>query len=157
AFEVRGDAPVTVPKGFPLTAQVTGLEQQADFETADELVAYPWLSRFALLRGQSVPNLSATTLEISVETADSSLPAVTLEKGDRLLVGRLDVAQRRLSNAEIVLIESVRVLHGETFYRLKGALMQTTSATELTAYKLGRSFRHFGHNGPLKATELSGT
>ena len=42
------------------------------------------------------------------------------------------------------------MLHGTTLIKIKGALRRTTNATSLVAYKLGRTFRHFGHNGPQK-------
>ena len=50
AFEIKGDQPVVIPAGFPVTAQVAGLEKPADFMTMEEATAYPWLSRFHLYR-----------------------------------------------------------------------------------------------------------
>ena len=41
AFEVKGAKPVVIPAGFPLQAQVEGLEQPADFEATKEHLAYP--------------------------------------------------------------------------------------------------------------------
>src|SRR3989304_2277533 len=76
AFEVRGDAPVSVPAGFPLTAQLTGLEGQADFQTVADLTAYPWLSRFSLYRPVFTPNISGSTTELRLQPPDGGTPPV---------------------------------------------------------------------------------
>src|SRR5262249_7444774 len=44
-------------------------------------------------------------------------------------------------------------LHGQKIYKIKGSLKRSGSIFNLTAFKLGRSFRHFGNNGPQKVTK----
>ncbi len=156
AFEVSGEAPVTIPKGFPLTAQVTGLDGTADFETAVPLVAYPWLSRFRLFRPLATPNVSQSTTELRIYSPEN----VELVPGDRLLVGLRHPAAspNRLVGTEVVIIDSVREQHGMKLYRIRGRLTRPGSVFELAAFKLGRSFRHFGHTTPgTKVVVTSGT
>src|SRR5215213_2551299 len=157
AFEIKGDRAVTVPAGFPLKAQVEGLDKPADFETSEELTAYPWLSRFNLFRPLVWPEVKAATAtapstnEFYIETPDQLTAPVELKQGDRLLVGdAVANAPGRIDNSEIVIVDSTRVLHSTTLIKIKGALKRTPNAPGLVAYKIGRTFRHFGHNGPQK-------
>jgi hypothetical protein len=156
AFEVSGDEPVTIPKGFPLTAQVTGLDGTADFETAVPLVAYPWLSRFRLFRPLSTPNISQATAELRIFSPEN----VELVPGDKLLVGLRHPSSNpnRLVGAEVVIVDSVREQHGTKLYRIRGRLTRPGSVFELAGFKLGRSFRHFAHTAPgTKVVVTSGT
>jgi hypothetical protein len=147
AFEVKGDKSIVVPKNFPVKAEVTGLSKPADFETSDTLIAYPWLSRFNLFRPLIWPPVKPTTVEFYIETPSG----VKLKQDDRLLVGdSVAGAPGRIDNSEIVIVDSTRALHGTTLIKIKGALKRTTNATSLVAYKIGRTFRHFGHDGPQK-------
>jgi hypothetical protein len=149
AFEIKGDQPVTIPTGFPVKAEVEGLDQPADFETSEAAIGYPWLSKFNLFRPLVWPLVTSATKELYIETPDQLTSPVALKDGDRLLVGVAAAsAPGRIDNSEIVIVDSTRVLHGRTLIKIKGALKPTTNAASLVAYKLGRSFRHFGHNGP---------
>ena len=153
AFEVRGDAPVSVPAGFPLTAQLTGLEGQADFQTVADLTAYPWLSRFSLYRPVFTPNISGSTTELRLQPPDGGTPP-DLQPGDRLLLGVPDqaVVPTELRSAQTLIVDAVRERHGETLVSIKGALQLSNEAPLLAGHKLGRSFRHFGHNSPPQQT-----
>src|SRR5581483_11757913 len=138
------------------TAQIEGLDKPADFETTAEVTACPWLSRFNLFRRLYTPYITAATKEFYVFSPDPFTQPVAIDKGDRLLIGDADdpAAPTRLANAEIIIVESVRELHGRTLYRIKGNLKRTGSAFEISAFKLGRSFRHFGHQAPPKYTTI---
>src|SRR5918997_5238995 len=85
AFEVGGDGPVTIPAGFPVKAQLEGLDQPADFETVEETVAYPWLSKFNLYRRLDTPNITQATTEFRIFSPDPYVQPLDLEEGDRLL------------------------------------------------------------------------
>jgi hypothetical protein len=149
AFEITGDKPVTVPAAFPVKAEVEGLEKPADFETCESVIAYPWLSRFSVFRPLLQPLVTSATSEFYIDTPDQLTSPVVLRQGDRLLVGIGDPsAPGRINNSEIVVVDSTRLLHGTTLIKIKGALKSGTNTTDLVAYKVGRSFRHFGHNGP---------
>src|SRR5262249_26421180 len=47
-------------------------------------------------------------------------------------------------------------LHGRKLYKIKGALKRTSSVFAAAAFKLGRSFKHFGHQAPPTYTSISG-
>lgn len=155
AIEVRGDGPVVVPAGFRISAQVSGLPDQAEFQTEAELTAYPWLSRFNLYRPSASPTITAATDELMLFSPEAATFA-PLRAGDRLLVGVANDATNptSLSSVEIVVVDGVRERLGETLYKLKGSLAATT--TQLTGFKIGRSFRHLGHNAPPTRTFLDG-
>ncbi len=157
AFEVRGGAPVTIPAGFPLTAQVTGVEGTVDWETAEPLAAYPALGRFSLYRPFATPNPGPATPTFRVAGPEPDAPAAVLRPGDRLVVGDAlpAGAPLRLENAEIVVIDSVRTLHGRPLYTLRGVLARAPTAGTVAAYRLGRSFRHFGYNAPPTKTVVT--
>ncbi len=150
AFEVSGAAPVTIPKGFPVSAQVTGTGEAADFETSQELLAYPWLSRFSLFRPLWTPNITKATTELVVTGPDPFTDPVPLAKGDRLVLGRPypAVDPARLLDGQVVVVDSVRELHGQQRFRIKGALSLSENAARLAGFKLGRSFRHVGNAAP---------
>jgi len=42
----------------------------------------------------------------------------------------------------------MRVLHGVSRIKIKGALQRTTNSNQVAAFQIGRSFHHFGFNGP---------
>ena len=154
AFEIKGDEPVTVPAGFPVKAEVAGLTKPADFETTEQIIAYPWLSNFRLYRRLFTPNIEHETTEFYIFSPDQFLTPIELKPKDRLLISETDPADsNRLINPEIVIIDSVRELHGRKLYKIKGSLKRSGSVFKLTAFKLGRSFRHFANNGPQKVTK----
>lgn len=156
AFEIKGDQPVTIPASFPVKAEVEGLPKPADFETVEQSIGYPWLSKFNLYRRLFTPNITHDTTECYIFAPDQFLTPTDLKAKDRLLIGEADSATNptRLNNAEVVIIDSVRELHGRKLYKIKGALKRTGSVFNLTAFKLGRSFHHFGNNGPRTFTKV---
>jgi len=154
AFEVRGDLPVTIPKSFRLTAEVTGREGQSDFETVDEAIAWPALSHFSLYRPAYFRNIASGTTRFSFDTAALATAGVTLEKGNRLMIvaNPNDVQTSR----QIVVVDAVRQKFERTEITVRGG-WQGSSTADAVAYKLGRTFRFFGYNGPEKMTVVSGT
>ena len=157
AFEVKGDKPVVIPKGFPIKAQLEGLEQQAEFETIEETTAYPWLSEFNLYRRLYTPNITQSTREFYIFSPDQYLDPVVLKEGDRLMIGDPYPMTNptRLLNSEIVIVDEIRELQGCKIYKIKGALKRTGSVFGIAGFKLGRSFRHFGHNSPSKVVTIT--
>ncbi len=152
AFEVKGTKAVTVPANFPVKAQLEDHDKPSEFETAEELSAYPWLSRFNLYRPYQTTQVKPTTTEFYITSPNQFLSPVAIKKGDRLLMG--DVLTQagglptKLAYAEIVIVDAVRELHGLSLIKIKGALQRTTTSNQVAAFKLGRTFHHFGHNGP---------
>src|SRR5688500_9242976 len=48
ALDLRGDRKVTVPAGFPIKAEIVGIDPPPEFETDETVDAYPWLGQFHL-------------------------------------------------------------------------------------------------------------
>lgn len=165
AFEVKGDQPIAIPAAFPLKAEVEGAPKPVDFETvalADTTVpaiAYPWLSKFNLYRPLETPQIDGSTTEFYIQPPAGELSSpVTVKPGDRLIMGeRMEAIPDQLNNAEIIIVDSVRDLHGIQLFKIKGELRRNTPVTNLTALKLGRSFHHFGFNGPRQRTKATTT
>ncbi len=150
AFEVKSDKPVVVPAGFAIKAQVQGLEQQADFETVEEFVAEPALSKFNLYRPSNFPSIATGTKEFSIASSVLNENGLKLNQGDKLmLVKNPNNAQ---TERQIVVIEEVRVRFDRTEITIKGDWRGGSAGSSIAAYKLGRSFKYFGHNAPATIT-----
>jgi hypothetical protein len=165
AFEIKGGKPITIKAGFPIQADLEGFEQTADFETDKNSVVYPWLSKFSLFRPLQEQKITQDTNEFYISSPDPELYQIRLEEGDRLLVGDAlesgggggdKTNPSELLNAEIVVVDKIRELHGRMLFTIKGKLMKRPGggSDSVVAYKIGRSFRHFGHNAPPKIVSL---
>jgi hypothetical protein len=151
AFEVSGDKPISIPAGFLLTADVTGLEEAADFETVDQIVARPALSKFALYRPSTTPAIAGGTTTFAAPAAQLAAAGIVLEKGTRLMLANSATAP---SSYQIAVVDRVETRLDRVEIAIKGAWLGA-SATSITAFKLGRDFRHFGYNAPPKETVVS--
>lgn len=149
AFEIRGDKPVNIPARFPVTADITGLPDTATFETISAISALPALGKFALYSPFAVPPIAAGTSKFAMDTALLAAAGVTLEKSNRLLL--INPAGGSAPYHQIVVIDKVETLFEQSEITIKGAWLGSATPT-LTAYKLGRDFRHFGYNAPNKQT-----
>jgi hypothetical protein len=150
AFELRPGARVTVPAGFSLQLELEGGGAPVVLETKAELVAVPELSRFNLHRPLRAPALSrgATRLWIG-----GAVPG-DFATGDRLLLAVPDGTDpSRLTATQIVVVDAVSSLHGATIAEIKGSLQRDYPAGTV-AYRLGRSFRHFGHSAPAQEVRV---
>jgi hypothetical protein len=146
AFEITGDKNVVIPAVFKFSAQLEGSEQPADFETSKEVTAYPALSRFNLYRPYSIPDINKGTKSFSIDTNVLNKMGIELSKGDRLMlvVNPDDPSTDR----QIVVIEKVQKRFDRTEIYIRGSWQGGLAGATICAYKLGRSFRHFGYNGP---------
>lgn len=151
AFQVRGDKPVAVPKGFRLSAEVTGRDGQSDFGTIAPFSAIPALSRFRLYRPATFPSIAAGTSRFSADTAALEATGVTIGPGDRLMLV-VDPASTG-SHRQIAVVESARRQFERTEITIRGS-WHGTAVAGASAYKIARSFRYFGHNAPNKLTTV---
>ena len=165
AFEVKGDAPVAIPAGFPLKADLEGLDKPAELQTEADLTAYAYLSRFHLYRPRSYATTlaasTATTFELQSADGTSgpaAADAVKIKAGDRLMLLPAEPAWTSSGGTmsaqqapQIVKVKGVRRLLDRTIVDLEAPLAGAWTAPA-TAYRLGRSFRHFGHNAPATYT-----
>jgi hypothetical protein len=159
AFEIKKDEPVVVPAGFPLKATLENIAKPAEFETTKEVIAYPWLSSFNLYAPLEVPG--KFTYEFEIEEPKAYQLPVEIKVGDRLLIGESDkdwgAEPLSLTDAEIVIVDSIRELHGAKIFKVKGILKPRPEAlhnkANIVAYRLGRPFHHFGYNSPARVTD----
>lgn len=169
AVEVKGTAPVTVPAGFPIKADLANVDDSVDFLTTDEHTAYPALGKFHLYRQRHTSStLYATSSEFEIFAIDDSedpdgLGAFDLKKGDKLmLVGAAPAwvtTGSTLSNqaaAQIVKVSKVTHLLGRIIVGIEGKLDSSWWGS-VTAYRVNRVFRHFAHNAPVKTTYQTGS
>lgn len=150
AFEVTGNKPVVVPEGFLVKADVEGLEQPANFETDAETSAIPSLGRFFLYRPTHIPGFTDEVSSFSIETSSLLNAGLKIDKGDRMMLLDKD----RTTNSQIVIVKDVEQQFDRTNIFIAGSWKGGKDLTSITAYKLGRTFRHFGHNAPLQVIEL---
>jgi len=87
AFEIKKNEPVFIPARFPLKATLKDLPKPAEFETKEEITAYPWLSRFSLYRPLIQHEIEPSTTEFYISWPEQLLAPVELKAGDRLLMG----------------------------------------------------------------------
>jgi predicted phage baseplate assembly protein len=161
AFEAKGTAPVTVPAGFALKAEVESGDKPTDFQTAAELVAFPALSRFHLYRPRVTTRTVAaglTSLEVASVAGGAAVP--DFRQGDRVIlvpsVSMWDdqVTWTAQADAEVLMVDRVETVLDRTVLHFQGALT-VARGTSVTAYKLGRTFRHFGADAPPQLVTLS--
>jgi hypothetical protein len=149
AFEVKGEKPVTIPASLPIRAQVTSLDQDADFETTKEITAHPALNRFNLYRPRSQRNditAGMNCLEIlKVDGNDDydSKYSIDIQSGDRIILVP-DTTQTE-EKAEILIVSEVRKILDRVEIYFEGPLT-SDHGQQVTAYRIGRTFSHFGYN-----------
>jgi len=161
AFLVKKKA-VTVPKSFLVKAQVKGLATTCEFETTQALTAYPALSQFYMYRPRkSMAAISSGLSKLELHAVDGSsdpekLAEVEISEGDRLMLVPASVSYVSSSKslpsqkkAEILVVSKVETVLDRTVIHFEGKLTETRGTT-VTAYKLGRSFRHFGYAAPTQ-------
>ena len=166
AFEVKGSRPVTVPAGFPLKADLEEADKPAEFQTDADLEAWPHLSRFNLYRRRGYfPTLwsNRDTAEVKAAGGDTSQGAIAvldLQQGNRIMLlsnprawavdsTNFNPVQKRPQMLEVKEVETVLDRTLVTF----DTTTTTSWSAPIKAYRLGRTFRHFGHGAPPTFTE----
>jgi hypothetical protein len=173
AFEARGSKAVTIREGFPVRVTLEDVDVPADFQTDAELVAWPHLGRFNLYR----PRAYASTLAagaMSFELAsvagasDSvSLAAFELKPGDRLLLQPDEPGWTSSGSTlttqqapQVIKVKKVTPLLGRVMVEIDAPILEAWNQP-VQAYRINRTFRHVGHNAPVKSvvndTDNNGT
>ena len=169
AIEIKGTAPVTVPAGFPINADLASLPDQVSFLTDAEHEALPHLSRFRFYRRRfSIPGVFSDQSQFEIFAVGGSqdpavVMALDLKKGDKLMLvasppawltsGTTIAAQQA---AQVVKVSKVTPLLGRVIVEIEGEI-EAYWPGSVTAYRVNRAFRHFGHNTPAKTTYQTGT
>lgn len=165
AFEVKGDKPVLIPKGFPIKAQLEDMEQPVEFENLKEFKAYPHLNQFKMYRPRIAPQSITSGIDrLEIQSANSlsdvaSINEIDINAGDRIMIvpdatmyddvnGTTDTTQMR---SEIMVVKEVQKVLDRCILIFEGSLTVDRDTT-VTAYRIGRTFRHFGHNAPAQLT-----
>jgi hypothetical protein len=159
AVEVTGDQSVLLPAGMAFKAKLEDGGPPADFESSQDVLACPALSRFALYKPwrDPPPNLATGSNGFSLTLPAGGLPDVDLAPGDRLLVGvpRPDwSATKRLGDAEMLTVDEVEQRFGRLIVKVKGGIRRHAGASALGALKLTDTYGHFGVTAPAKTVEL---
>jgi hypothetical protein len=162
AFEVKGALPVTIPAGFGIEVDLEGAEEPAEFETEKDFIAYPHLSRFHFYRPRiygSFISGGASKVELAAVGGSSSpdvLKSADLKAGDRVML-LPDESMWSVNGTpfspqaapQIVKLTKVTRTLDRTILEFDGSLASSWIAP-VRAYRVNRSFRHFGHNAPPK-------
>ncbi len=164
AFEVKGKQAITIPAGFPLKADLAEAPDPVDFQTEADLIAWPHLSAFHLYRPRSpASGISGQPVRIELTAVNGSTTIAAragfeLKEGDRLMLVPPEPAWTSSGGTlsaqkapQVVKVSKVTQLLDRTIVELEGAVEQDWSGA-VTGYRLGRAFRHFGHNAPPKKT-----
>jgi hypothetical protein len=158
AFGVKGTTPVLIPAHFPVKAQLVGSDKSIksiDFETIEACTAEPALSQFSLYRPFVHPQITNGRNTFAVQTITLTKNKLKLEPGDRLMLVKkpTDLQTPR----QIVVIAEVKENLDLTEITIEGSWQgDDVNSQEMTAYKLGRSFRYFGYNAPPTVTIVVG-
>jgi len=161
AFEIKGTQPLVIPAGFGIQADLEGAEEQAEFETEQDAIAYPHLSRFNLYRPRSYSTAvlqGKSRLEIeAVEgvSTPEALASADLKAGDRLMLmpdetmWSTNTAIHTQADPQIVKLTKITRTLDRAILEFEGRLAADWTVP-IAAYRIGRAFRHFGHNAPPK-------
>ncbi|MFY9514076.1 MAG: hypothetical protein WAQ05_24190, partial [Rubrivivax sp.] len=166
ALAVKGTAPVVVPAGLMLDAQLDGTDKPATFETEAAITAVPALSAFHLHRPRRVPSIVNGMDVFQLGAAEG----VDIKAGDKLMVGLLSgpAANAAYAHTQVLEVDTTWDAYGIRYVKTKGQLQSlhssaafrvalaasatrtplTTATPRLVAWKLAGEFRHFGHNAP---------
>jgi hypothetical protein len=165
ALEVRGTLPVVIREGFPVKIELADVTTPAEFRTDIELVALPPLGRFNLYRPRDYAgSIASGATSIELATVDGSgggaaLSAFELKAGDRLMLvpnedmwstsGTPFVTQ---PPPQVVTVAKLTRVLDRVIVDLEKPIVGSW-ASPAHAWRLGRTFRHFGHNAPVNLIE----
>jgi len=174
AFAVTGEDPVIVPRGFGVKVQLENKDEPSIFENTQEVVAHPALNQFHVYQPRSgMQNISAGFTELELHAVDGALglaarSALIFDPGDRIMLvpdsSMFDAGGGSVTSAnaqekpEILIVSEVKQVLDRIIIRFEGALT-ITRGTTIRAFKIDRSFRHFGFNAPryiVKYDETTG-
>ena len=174
AFAVSGENPVTVPMGFAVKAQLEDKESPSIFESTHEVVAYPPLNQFSLFQPRaSLQSIATGMTELELHAVDgkgdlASRSAFSIQPGDRIMLvpdssmfdqgGGTVTSASAQEKPETLIVSEVKQVLDRILIRFEGSLT-VNRGTTIRAYKVDRSFRHFGFNAPryiVKYNETTG-
>jgi hypothetical protein len=114
ALAAKGTQPVTIPKGFAITAKLPSAPKPAQFETTAAFEARPALSKFHLYRPRFIPQIVNGLDTFQLDAGNE----LALAKGDRLLVGTANGTT--LTHTQILIVEKVTEAFGVRIVKTSG-------------------------------------
>lgn len=169
AVEVRRGDPVEVPADFPIKAELAEAPDPVDFLTIAAHTALPQFNRFHLYRARNsagVVSIETDRFEIATlgGTADPAvLETFNLKAGDKLMIvppppqwltaGIVIFPQ---AAPQVIKVRDVTHRNGQLLLSIEGRISFPLSGN-VTAYRVSRTFRHFGHNTPPMTTYQTGS
>ena len=167
AFEVRGSAALTIREAFPVKLELQDAAAPAVFQTDAPVLAWPHLGRFNLY----APRLYDTALAAgatSVELAtvngagdSASLAAIEFKAGDRIMLvpdetvwSAAGAAYAPQATPQVVTVAKVTRTLDRVVLGLDKPVVSSWPLP-LRAWRIGRTFRHFGHNAPPQLVRTS--
>ncbi len=102
----------------------------------------------------TLSQIKTGTNSFSIETEILKKNKIELNKGDRLFLV-IDPSQPK-TKRQIVVIKEIKKRFDRTEIEIEGSFQGELTKDNIHAYKLGRSFRHFGHNSPPSFVTASG-
>ena len=124
ALAVKGDRPVRIPAGFRLTAALPSAPKPAAFETTADFDAVTALSKFHLYRPRFVPPITNGIDTFQLDAGN----AISLAKGDRLLVGIAD--GNTLTHTQILIVDKVWETFGIQQVKTQGNIASLLGASK---------------------------
>jgi hypothetical protein len=152
ALTVKGERAVTIPKATRIKVQLEPDPKPAEFETVAEATAVPGLSGFSLYRPGVTPAIVNGQRTFAADSALLAAQGVELKKGDRLMLVVNPSATR--SARQTAVVAEVTESFGRTEITIEGRWTGPSVTGGVTAYKLGRAFRHFGGDAPSTRTVI---
>jgi hypothetical protein len=149
ALEVKKAVPV--PAGFPLKTDLAEMPAPVDFETSAELLALPALSKFHLYPPRVyASSIAAGSTHFEIARAGGRddptyIQSLGVKKGDLLML----VGTPQSREPETVKVASVTTVLDRIIVEIEGGLSREWGGG-FTAYRLGRTFRHHGHQAPVE-------
>ena len=154
ALEVDQPGPVNVPEGFPIEAQLEGFDNPSRFETTTDANAYQAFNSFHLYRRRTgLQPITAGQKSLDIVRRDGQTDLATRSEAvDQIAAGdRILILSERLAAHEILVVDRVEEHLDRVTVHLDGAVQQNHPA-EISAYVLGRTFRHAGANAQATFT-----
>lgn len=177
AFTFKGDSPIEIPASFPIKAELENEDKPVDFLTSQPLTARPALSSIHLYRSRNtLAGISSGVTEFEISRVGGSQDPqlkddLDLKQGDKLMIipdepswlkGSASIGAQP-PDRQMIKIKSVRRLLDRLIVESETPIQSSRSGA-VRAYRIGRSFSHFGHNAPAKrhaakknGSEVTGT
>lgn len=168
AVTVKGESAVSVPAGFGFKAQLNDRDQADEFESDSAITAYPHLGAFHLYSPpKAAQTIAKNKNQLELHSVGGSnkladLEAVNIKQGDRMMLvpdssmfDNTGTVYSTQSKPEILIVADVETVLNRIIITFEGTL-RINRGSNIRAFVIDRTFRHFGYNAPRKLTAYDG-